>query len=187
MQEEIDFTIEAAQDSMERSIEHLSNEFQKIRSGKASTDILTNIKVDYYGSTTPLAQVATLKVTDARTIVIQPWEKAMIRPIETAIMQANLGFNPQNDGIIIRIVVPPLTEERRRQFIKLAQTYVEQAKISLRNARREAIEDIKKAVKDGYPEDLGKRAEDEVQKLTDSYSARTEKLMEAKERDILTI
>jgi ribosome recycling factor len=187
MQEEIDFTIEAAQDSMERSLTHLNNELHKIRSGKASPDMLSSIKVDYYGSATPLAQVATLKTTDARTIVIQPWEKAMIRPIETAIMQANLGFNPQNDGILIRIIVPPLTEERRRQFIKLAQSYVEQAKVSIRNARREAIEDIKKAVKDGYPEDLGKRAEDDIQKLTDGYSAKTEKLMEAKEKDIMVI
>lgn len=187
MQEDIDFTMEAAQDSMERSLSHLATELSKIRSGKASPDILTSVKVDYYGSSTPLAQVATLKTTDARTIVVQPWEKAMIRPIETAIMQANLGFMPQNDGIVIRIVVPPLTEERRRQLIKLGQGYVENAKVSMRNARREAIEEIKKAVKDGYPEDMGKKCEEDIQKMIDAYVAKADQLMVAKEKDILTI
>ncbi len=187
MQEDVDFTIEAASESMERSLNHLQAELLKIRSGKASPDILTSVKVDYYGSATPLAQIATLKTTDARTIVIQPWEKAMIRPIETAIMQANLGFMPSNDGIVIRIVVPPLTEERRRQFIKIAQGYVEQAKVSIRSARREAIEDIKKFVKDGYPEDAGKGSEEQVQKLTDAATARADKMLEAKEKDIMVI
>jgi ribosome recycling factor len=187
MQEDVDFTIEAAADSMERSLSHLQAELQKIRSGKASPDILTSVKVDYYGTPTPLPQIATLKTSDARTIVVQPWEKAMIRPIETAIIQANLGFMPSNDGQVIRIVVPPLTEERRRQFIKFAQGHVEQAKVSIRAARRDAIEDIKKFVKDGYPEDAGKKAEEQVQKLTDGATARADKMLEAKEKDILTI
>jgi ribosome recycling factor len=187
MQEEIDLALEMAADSMQRSLEHLNSELSKVRSGKPSPDIFSAVRVDYYGALTPMAQVASVKIADARTILIQPWEKGMIQPIEKAIMAANLGFNPQNDGQVIRISVPPLTEERRRQLIKFAEGLVEQTRISVRNARQEAIKDIKKAVKNGYSEDLGKNAEDEVQGLTNSFIGKAEKMLEAKEKDIMTI
>lgn len=187
MQEEIDLTIEMAKDGMENSLAHLNSELQKVRSGRASADMLSSVKVDYYGATTPLERVANVKAADARTITVQPWEKGMIQPIEKAILQSNLGLNPQNDGAIIRLSVPPLTEERRRQLIKFSQGLAEQAKVSVRNARRDAIEDIRKAVKNGYSEDAGKAAEAEVQKLTDGFIAAVDKIMEVKEKEILTV
>ncbi len=187
MQEEIDLTIEMSKDGMEQSLTHLNSELQKVRSGRASADMLSTIRVDYYGATTPLERIANVKAADARTITIQPWEKGMIQPIEKAILQSNLGFNPQNDGAIIRITVPALTEERRRQLIKFSLGLAEQAKISIRNTRRDAIEDIRKAVKNGYSEDGGKVAETEMQKLTDGFIAAIDKIMEVKEKEILTV
>jgi ribosome recycling factor len=187
MQEDIDLTIEMSKESMDGSLSHLSAELQKVRSGRASPDMLSSVKVDYYGATTPLERVANVKTTDARTIIVQPWEKGMIQPIEKAILQSNLGLNPQNDGIVIRLSVPPLTEERRRQLIKFSLGLAEQAKVSVRNARRDAIEDIRKAVKNGYSEDGGKVAEAEMQKLTDAYIAAVDKIMETKEKEILTV
>ncbi len=187
MQEEIDLTIEMAEDSMKRSLDHLASELNKIRSGKASPEMLSSVRVDYYGAITPLAQVANVKAADARTLTVQPWEKGLIQVIEKAIIASNLGLNPQNDGAIIRLAVPALTEERRRQLIKFAEGLVEQTRVSVRNARREAIEEIKKAVKNGYSEDLGKRYEESIQTLTNDYIAKAEKLMEQKEKDIMTI
>ena len=149
-------TIAAAKDKMQKAIAHLEEELVGIRAGKANPAMLNNISVDYYGSATPLPQVASITSPDARTILIQPWEKAMIAPIEKAIMQANIGFTPQNNGENIRINVPPLTEERRKDLVKQTRTEGENARISIRNARRDAIDAIKKLQKDGLAEDMAK-------------------------------
>lgn len=187
MQEDIDLAIEAAEEGMANSLDHLKREFRKVRSGRAAPDMVADVKVDYYGSMTPVNQVASVKVSDARTLVIQPWEKAMIAPIEQAIFAANLGVTPQNDGEVIRLVIPSLTEERRKNLVKQASAFAENAKVSIRSARRDAIDEIKKAVKDGYPEDAGKRSEDKVQGLTDKYIAQVESLFDAKEKDLMTV
>ena len=187
MQEDIDLAIEAAEEGMLNSLEHLKREFRKVRSGRATPDMVADVKVDYYGSMTPLNQVGNVKVADARTLVIQPWEKAMIAPIEQALFAANLGVTPQNDGEVIRLVIPSLTEERRKDLAKQAGAYAENAKVSIRSARRDAIDEIKKAVKDGYPEDAGKRSEQEVQDLTNRYIKNVESLLEVKEKDLMTV
>lgn len=187
MDEEIQLYLDTADESMQDAIEHFRKGLSRIRSGKASPSMLGGVKVDYYGSPTPVAQVANVKATDGRTLTIAPWEKSMLQPIEQAIFQANLGVTPQNDGEIIRIVLPIVTEERRKDLIKQASVLVEHAKVSIRNARRDVMNEIKKAVKDGYPEDAGKRAEDNAQKLTDDHSNEVDKIMAAKEKDIMTI
>lgn len=174
-------------DQMDRSIEHLESELLKIRAGKASPQMLDSVYVDYYGTNTPLSQVANINSPDARTLVIQPWEKTMLGPIEKAVMGANIGLTPQNDGVVIRISVPPLTEERRKELVKKARQEMEHAKVSVRNLRRDANENIKKAVKDGLAEDVAKESETKVQNLTDTYIARIDKLMEAKEKEIMTV
>ena len=143
--------------------------------------------VDYYGSPTPMSQVANLSVADARTITIQPWEKSMIGPIERAIFEANLGVTPQNDGILVRISIPPLTEDRRKQLVKTAKDKGEDVKVSIRSVRKDLMDGIKQSVKDGYPEDAGKRAEDDAQKLVKAYEAKVDEHIEHKEGDILTI
>src|ERR1700753_409092 len=172
---------------MEKAIDHWHGELQKIRAGKASPSMLDDIVVDYYGSPTPLNQVGSVNTPDARTIVIQPWEKSLLGAIEKAIMEANLGVNPQNDGIIIRINVPPLTEERRRDLVKKATAEAENGKIAVRNIRKDTNEKIRKLKSEGVSEDEMKTGEAEVQKLTDSYIARVDKLSEAKEKDIMTV
>jgi ribosome recycling factor len=187
MEEDIAFYIDAAEESMINSIDHFKKEASRIRSGKATPAMFEGIRVDYYGSQTPLNQVANIKAQDGRTLILAPWEKSMLAPIEQAIFQANMGVTPQNDGEIIRVVLPMLTEERRRDLIKQVQVLVENAKISIRNARRDAMNEIKKAVKDGYPEDAGKTRENEVQGLTDKYSAEVDRLLKVKEEDIMTI
>lgn len=187
MQEEIDLILNMARESMEHAIDHLQNELVKVRTGKATAAMFDGLYVDYYGASTALSGVATVKVVDGRTITITPWEKGMIKPIESAIFEANMGVTPQNDGIMIRISLPPLTEERRKELAKSASVMVEHAKVSIRNARREAIEDVKKAVKNGYPEDLGKRAEAHVQSLTDEFTGKSDKIFELKSKDIMTI
>ena len=187
MEEEIALYIESAEDSMKDSIDHFRKGASRIRSGKASPSMFDGVKVDYYGSLTMISQVANIKAQDGRTLVISPWEKSMVQPIEQAIFQANLGVTPQNDGELIRIVLPMLTEERRLDLIKQANVLVETAKVSIRNARRDVMNEIKKAVKDGYPEDAGKRKEDEVQGLTKKYSDEVDRLMKLKEEDIMTI
>jgi ribosome recycling factor len=149
--------------------------------------MLSGIMVDYYGTMTPLQQVSNVGTLDARTITVQPWEKAMIAPIEKAILSANLGFNPQNNGEVIRIAVPPLTEERRKQLVKQVKNEGENARVSIRNARRDANEEIKKMQKDGLPEDMAKDAESEVQKITDSFNKKVEELLAKKEEEILTV
>jgi len=172
---------------MEKAIDHCEGELQKIRAGKASPSMLDDIMVDYYGSPTPLNQVGSVNTPDARTIVIQPWEKSLLNPIEKAIMEANLGVNPQNDGIIIRINVPPLTEERRRDLVKKAKAEAETGKIAIRNIRKEANEKIRRLKSEGVSEDEMKVGEAEVQKLTDTHIAKVDSHSVAKEKDIMTV
>ncbi len=179
--------IEECKMLMDGAIEHLNNELLKVRTGKASPSMLSSLMVSYYGAPTPLSQVANLGTSDARTITIQPWEKNMLGPIEKAIFEANLGLTPMNNGDLIMINVPPLTEERRKQFVKMVKAEGETAKISIRNARRDAMEAIKKEVKNGYPEDAGKRMEDEVQNFTNSYSKKIDGIVAAKEEELMTV
>lgn len=185
--EEIDFILDSATESMNGSIAHLEKEFLNIRAGKASPAMLGGVFVDYYGSQTPLSQVANINVPDARTITIQPWEKSMLQPIEKAIMIANLGFNPMNNGDNIIISVPPLTEERRRDLVKQAKSEAEDAKIGIRNVRKDANNDIKKLEKDGVSEDACKDAEESVQNLTNSYIKKIDDLLVQKEAEIMKV
>lgn len=185
MNEDIQFIIDSTKESMENAIQHLIKQFSNIRAGKASPAMLGSVMVDYYGSQTPLAQVANVNTPDGRTITVQPWEKNMIQPIEKAIQIANLGFNPMNNGEILIISVPPLTEERRRDLAKQAKAEAEDAKVGVRNARKEANNDIKKV--DGVSEDLQKNAEADVQTLTDSCSKRIEDILASKDKEIMTV
>ena len=186
-EEDINLSIEMADELMHDSIEHLNKELLKLRTGRASTALFADLLVTYYGSPTPMNQVSNITTSDARTIIIQPWEKNMLGPIERAIFEANLGLTPQNDGEIVRITIPPLTEDRRKQLVKKAKALGEDAKVSVRNACRDAMDSIKKGVKEGYPEDAGKRREGEVQELTDKFSKKIDTLIDAKEKDIMTI
>ena len=185
--EEINMYFDMAHESMEGAIVHLIHEFGKVRTGKASPAMLGGIMVDYYGAPTPLAQVANLGASDARTLTIQPWERKMLGTIEKALFEANLGITPMNDGETIRLSIPPLTEERRREFVKKAKALGEDARVSVRNARRDVMEEIKKAVKNGLAEDAGKGKESDVQKLTDNFIAKIESAVDAKEKEILTV
>jgi ribosome recycling factor len=187
MQEEVDFVIEHCNEKMRAAIRHLEKELVHIRAGKASPAMLEGLHVDYYGIQTPLNQVSNISTPDARTIAVQPWEKNLIPVIEKAIRNANLGFNPDNNGEIIRINIPPLTEERRRQLVKQAGQEGETAKVSIRLARKDSNESLKKLLKDGLSEDIEKDAEIEIQKLTDSFVKKIDILVEAKEKDIMTI
>jgi len=187
MNEELEFLKEAAVEGMNKAISHLERELQKLRAGKANPQMLEGVKVDYYGTSTKLAQISNINTPDPRSIVIQPWEKNMVAPIEKAILAANLGFNPQNDGTIIRVIVPPLTEERRRDLVKKAKEETENTKVGIRGARREAIEAAKKLQKDGLSEDEVKKFEGDVQELTNKHIAKVDKLFEAKEADIMTV
>jgi ribosome recycling factor len=187
MSELIKKQVTDAKAAMDRAIEHTDGELLKIRAGKASPSMLDDIYVDYYGTSTPLSQVGTVNTPDARTIVVQPWEKSLLGPIEKAIMEANLGVNPQNDGVIIRINVPPLTEERRRDLVKKAKAEAESGKIAIRNVRKDANEKIRKLKTEGVSEDEMKVGEAEVQKLTDAYIIKVDQLTEAKEKDIMTV
>lgn len=185
--EEIEFILDSTKESMTGSIAHLEKEFLNIRAGKASPQMLGGVFVDYYGSQTPLSQVANVNVPDARTITVTPWEKSMLQPIEKAIMIANLGFNPMNNGDNIIISVPPLTEERRRDLVKQAKAEAEDAKISIRNARKDANTDIKKLEKDGTSEDICKSAEEDVQKLTDAFIKKIDEHLLHKEAEIMKV
>src|SRR6476661_4090535 len=175
------------EDNMQKAIGHLEIELTKIRAGKANPQMLDSIVVDYYGSPTPIAQVGNISVMDARTLTIQPWEKNMLQPIERAIIASNIGINPQNDGNIIRLFLPPLTEERRRDLVKKAQAEGEHSKVAIRNIRRDGIESIKKAQKNGLSEDAAKDAEDDIQSITDKYIALVEKHLASKEKDIMAV
>lgn len=179
--------IENTNGMMEKAISHLESELQKVRAGKASPGMLDNIQVDYYGSKVPLSNTASVTSQDSRTLIVQPWEKTMLTPIEKAIQAANLGFNPQNDGVIIRIIVPPLTEERRKQLSKTAKSFGEDAKVGIRNLRKEANEQIKKLQKDGLPEDEAKSGETKIQELTDANVIKVDKHIEQKDKEIMTI
>lgn len=187
MTEEVKKIQNDAQSLMEKAISHLESELAKIRAGKANPAMLEGIMVDYYGTHTPLSQVANVNTPDARSIVIQPWEKSMLTPIEKAIQAANLGFNPQNDGLLIRIIVPPLTEERRKELVKRSKSEGENARVTVRNIRRDALENVKKQGKNGLPEDVQKDAEGKIQTLTDNFIAKVEKHLESKEKEIMTV
>lgn len=187
MTEEIDFILDSTEESMQGSIAHLEKEFLNIRAGKASPAMLGSVFVDYYGAQTPLTQVANLNVPDARTITIQPYEKSMLHPIEKAIMVANIGFNPMNNGDVIIISVPPLTEDRRRDLAKQAKAEAEDAKIGIRNVRKEANNEIKKLEKEGTSEDICKKAEEEVQNLTNSFIKKVDELLVVKDAEIMKV
>ncbi|MCD6354455.1 MAG: ribosome recycling factor [Prolixibacteraceae bacterium] len=187
MQEEVKLILEICEEKMDAAKEHLEKELLHIRAGKASPTMLDGVFIDYYGSMTPLNQVSNVSTPDARTVAIQPWEKNLIPVIEKAIMAANLGFNPENNGEIIRINIPVLTEERRKDLVKNVHRVAENAKISIRTARKEANDTLKKMLKDGLSEDMEKDAEAEVQQKTHDYSEKIDSLAKAKEKDIMTI
>ena len=187
MEEEIEMFLEEAEELMRKAISHTSAELTKIRAGKAMPNMLDSVSVDYYGAMTPLGQVASVTTPDARTLVIKPWEKKMIAEIEKAIINSNLGFNPQNDGEIIRINIPALTEERRLQLVKQVKAEAEHGKVSIRNVRKDTNDSLKKLLKDGASEDQIKTAEDEVQKITDSNTSAIDELVVKKEADIMHI
>jgi ribosome recycling factor len=179
--------LETAHKEMQGLFTHMEHELQKIRTGKASPQMLEGIKVDYYGSLTPIEQIAAVNSPDAKQIIVQPWEKSMLIPIEKAIQVANLGFNPQNNGEVLRIVVPALTEERRKDLVKKAKSEAENARVAIRNIRRTANETAKKLEKNGVSEDEIKGLEREIQNLTDSFVNRIDKTLEAREKDIMTV
>lgn len=187
MSEEISSIITTADEHMLKAIGHLEAELVKIRAGKANPQMIDGIVVDYYGSPMPINQVANISVTDARTLTIQPWEKNMLQPIERSIIAANIGINPQNDGNLIRLFLPPLTEERRKELVKKCQGEGEQSRIAIRNIRRDAIEHIKKLQKDGLSEDAAKDAEADMQKVTDKFISLVEKHLSQKEKEIMTV
>jgi ribosome recycling factor len=187
MNEEVTFAIDSCKELMDKAISHLITELTKVRAGKANPSMLDGVKVDYYGSQTQLSQVANINTPDGKTLSIQPWEKAMLEPISTAIMYANLGLNPQNNGELIIISIPALTEERRKDLVKKAKSETEHGKVSIRNARKEAMDVIKKEQKEGFSEDAAKDAEAQVQELTNVYIAKCDNIAVKKEKDILTI
>jgi ribosome recycling factor len=187
MHEDIEFTLEEAKEGMHNAVLHLEKELQKVRAGKASPQMLEGVRIDYYGAMTPIEQAANVSTPDARQIIVQPWDKSVLGLIEKAILAANLGFNPKNEGEILRIIVPALTEERRRDLVKKAKGDAENAKISIRNIRRIANETAKKLKKDGVPEDEVDKLEEDIQKLTDEYIVKIDKILEGKEKDILTV
>ena len=187
MNEEVQLIYDLTSERMEKAIEHLENELVRIRAGKANVHILDGILVEYYGTPTPLNQVSNISTPDAKTIMIQPWEKTMIDPIEKALMQSNVGITPANNGEVIRLAIPQLTEERRRELVKQVKNEGENARVSIRNSRREANEEYKQMQKDGLSEDEAKTAEDQIQKLTDEFTEKVDKVVEAKEEDIMTI
>ena len=178
----------ACEEKMKKAIEALKNEFHGVRTGRASPSLLDKIRVDYYGQKTPLAQVATVSVPEARLIVIQPWDRSLIGEIEKAIQKSELSLNPSNDGKVIRIAIPPLTEERRKELVKMAKNMAEQSRVQVRNLRRDGLEDLKKQLAaGGVAEDLIKKEEDELQKLTDSYIGQINKVLEEKEKEIMEV
>ena len=187
MTESLELVIEDVSNQMKKAIGHLEVEISKIRAGKATPQIVDGIFVDYYGNPTPLNQVANVLVPDARTITIQPWEKNMIGPIEKSIIAANIGLNPQNDGAYIRLFLPPLTEERRRELVKRVLGEGEQAKVAIRSIRRESIEQVKKLQKDGLSEDLAKDTETSIQGITDKFITLVDQHCKDKDKEIMTV
>jgi ribosome recycling factor len=187
MSDDVILLLETAEESMDKAISHLESELVKIRAGKANPQMLDGITVDYYGTPTPLNQIGNVNVQDARTLTVQPWEKNMLQPIERAIINSNIGINPQNDGVIIRLFLPPLTEERRRELVKRCLGEGEHAKVAVRNIRRDAIEGIKKLQKGGLSEDEAKDAEADVQDLTNRQIAQIDKHLAQKEKEIMAV
>lgn len=187
MSEELSKIKAQSLDSMNKAIGHLEVELTKIRAGKASPGLVDGIQVDYYGNSTPISQVGNISVADARTLTIQPWEKNMLQPIERAIIAANIGVTPQNDGNIIRLFMPPLTEERRKELVKKSHGEGEQSKVAIRNIRRDAMEHVKKLQKNGLSEDVCKDAEKEIQESTDKFISLVDKHLAAKEKEIMTV
>lgn len=187
MTEELNEIYDELKSSNNKTLAHLENELVKIRAGKATPSMLHSVMVDYYGSPTPLQQVANIGTMDARTITVQPWEKAMLNEIAKGIINSNLGFNPQNNGETILIAVPPLTEERRRDLVKRAKSEGEHAKVGIRNNRKDALDLVKELKNDGLSEDLAKDAENQIQSITDSYVKKVDEQIELKEKDIMTI
>lgn len=179
--------ISNTEEAMKKAISHLETELVKVRAGKANPNMLDGIMVDYYGNPTPINQVGNISVLDARTLSIQPWEKNMLQPIEKAIMASNIGITPQNDGANIRLFLPPLTEERRRELVKRSNGEGEHSKVAIRNIRRDAIEGIKKLQKDGLSEDAGKDAEKDIQNITDKYIGLIDKHLTTKEKEIMSV
>ncbi len=187
-QEELEELMLETKILMEGAIEHFHAELIKVRAGKASPDMLSGLRVNYYGAPTPIKQVANIAVSDSRTLVIQPYEKNLIGDIERSIFEANLGVTPQNDGEVIRIIIPPLTEERRRDLVKRVKSLGEESKVGVRSARHSGMDKIRKAVKAGeLPEDNGKRREQQIQDMTDSFSKKIDEMISNKEKDIMTI
>ncbi|MCO5232245.1 MAG: ribosome recycling factor [Chitinophagales bacterium] len=187
MNEEVEFIIDETKESMLKALKHLEEDLRRVRAGKASPDMLSAIKIEYYGMLTPLQQVASVKLQDARTLVIVPFERKLIGDVERAIFQANLGITPQNDGENIRLVIPPLTEERRRDLAKQAKASGENSKVGIRSARKEGNDAIKALLKEGLSEDLSKGAEDSIQQLTNDYITKVDKMLALKEEEIMTI
>lgn len=187
MTEDVKLIIDSAKEKMQRTLEHLQDAILGIRAGKANPNILKGVMVDYYGSQMPVSQVASVTVPDAKTVLIQPWEKNMIAVIEKAIMVANIGLTPSNNGEQIRLNIPALTEDRRKELVKQVRSEGETARVSMRNARRDAVEAFKKAQKDGMPEDMAKDGEAEAQKLIDNYNKKVDEILAEKEQEIMTV
>ncbi len=187
MSADLEDVIKEGAGAMESSVEHLKKELVKLRTGKASASMLSGIEVDYYGTLTPLNQVANISVTDSKTLTIQPWEKSMLGPIEKSIFEANLGLTPMNDGEVVRINIPPLTEERRKDLFKHVKALGEDAKISLRNTRQKLMDAVRTEVKAGFPEDAGKRLEGQIQGMVNSFAEKVDEVIDAKEKDIMTV
>ncbi|MBN1107826.1 MAG: ribosome recycling factor [Bacteroidales bacterium] len=187
MNEDVELIIEETRDRMQKALEHLEHELARLRAGRSNPALLDGISVDYYGVNSPLSQVSNINTPDPKTILIQPWEKSMLGTIEKAIMAANIGLVPVNNGEVIRINIPPLTEERRHQLVKQVRNEGETAKISVRNARKWANDELKSLLKDGLPEDIEKDSVDNVQELTNSYSEKIDKVIALKERDVMTV
>ncbi|HOW39278.1 MAG TPA: ribosome recycling factor [Bacteroidales bacterium] len=187
MNEEIELITEETEDRMKKAVEHLEHELARLRAGRSNPALLDGISVDYYGVHSPLSQVSNINTPDAKTILIQPWEKTMLGTIEKAILAANIGLTPVNNGEVIRISIPPLTEERRHQLVKQVRNEGETAKISVRNARKWANDELKRLLKEGLPEDLEKNAVDHVQEMTSSYNTKIDKVMAQKEKDVMTV
>ena len=187
MIEKANEVLEFAEMKMDDAVSHLQEELKTYRAGKANPEVFASVIVNYYGAATPLPQMSNITSPDAKTMLIQPWDKSMIHAIEKAIMDANLGFTPQNNGEVIRINVPALTEERRRELVKKARAAGETAKVSIRNARRDAMDSLKKLQKEGLPEDVEKDNEEKVQKFTDKFVKKVDEVLEAKEKEIMTV
>lgn len=187
MSQLLEDVIKSGKSEMDQALKHLGESLLKIRTGKASPNMLSGINVSYYGTPTPLNQVANVSTSDSRTLSIQPWEKSLLADIEKAIFEANLGFTPMNDGELIRIPIPPLTEERRKVLVKQVKSEGENAKVSLRNTRHKMMDAIKTEVKDGYPEDAGKKKEDDVQKMINDFTKRIDDAVDAKEKELMTV